>query len=96
MTSELLQKIIMAPRFPPNQRPCLTELGIHCPQRLILEPVATEIVLRTQKKSGETVSSIEYCLNLQFLLLALPTDKEIHKMCEGIKGLIKTHHLAAR
>lgn len=96
LASELLQKIILAPRFPPNQRPCLAELGIHCPQRLNLEPVATEIVPRAQNKSGETASSIEYCLNLQFLLPALPTDKEIHKMCEGIKGLIKTHHLAAR
>ena len=58
MTTELLQKIIMAPRFPPNQRPCLTELGIHFPQHLILEPVATEIVPRAQKESGQTASSI--------------------------------------
>jgi hypothetical protein len=97
MTSELLAKIIVAPKFPrTNQLPCLTELGIHCPRRLILEPVTTEVVPRAPKKSEETTSSMEYCLNLQFLLPALPTDKEIHKMCEGVKGLIKTHHLTAR
>ena len=97
ITSELLAKIIAAPKFPrEKQLPCLSELGIHCPRRLILEPVTTESVSRAQKQSEETGSSMEYCLSLQFLLPALPNEIELYKMCEGVKSLIKTHQLTAR
>jgi hypothetical protein len=100
MSSELLEKVLSAPRFPKNgQLPCLSERGLHSVRRLILEPLPepTKANCPPQaRKREETTDSFEYSLNLQFLLPKIPSDDEIKKMCDGLKELINSHHFIAK
>ena len=100
MSSELLEKILSAERFPRGgQLPCLSERGLHSVRRLILEPLpepAKGTGSPQQRNREETTDSFEYSLNLQFLLPKIPSDDEITKMCDGLKELINSHHFIAK
>jgi hypothetical protein len=100
MSSELLEKILNAPRFPQKgQLPCLSERGLHSVRRLILEPLPepTKANCPSQPRAREEATdSFEYSLNLQFLLPKIPSDDEIKKMCDGLKELINSHHFIAK
>lgn len=100
MSSELLEKILSAPRFPQKgQLPCLSERGLHSVRRLILEPLPEPTTANCPpkpRKREEATDSFEYSLNLQFLLPKIPSDDEIKKMCDGLKELINSHHFIAK
>jgi len=97
---ELFEQILQAPKFPSGrQQPCYNERGIHCPMRLILEPLKEtlpETATRALVKSEETAALMEYCLTLDFLLPSLPNEQDLKKMCDGLKNLIKSKHIVAR
>ena len=100
ISSELFSKILHAPNFPrTGQLPCLGDRGPHSIRRLVLEPlpeIRDEAGPVPRLLREESADSLEYCLNLQFLLPKIPTNNEIRKMCEGLKALISDQPFFAR